>query len=65
MQLNMLGEVSEGNVDGVMKAVVLFSSLLRLGWEEELCSGGVVGGGGRTECCRDVDEPTDFARPGP
>lgn len=27
---------------------MLFSSLLRLGWEEELCSGGVVGGGGRT-----------------
>lgn len=42
VQLNRLEEVSDGNVDCVVEAVVLFSSLFRLGWEQELCSGGVV-----------------------
>lgn len=55
VQLNRLEEISDGNVDCVVEAVALFSSLLRLGWEEELCSGGVVGGDGKTECSRDVD----------
>lgn len=56
VQLNRLGEVGEGNADCAAKAVVVFSSLFRLGSEEEMCSGGVwlVVMGGRS-CSRDVD----------
>lgn len=43
VQLNRMEEVSGGNVDCSVEVVVLFSSLFRLAWEEELCSGGVVG----------------------
>lgn len=68
VQLNRLEEVSDGKVDCSVEVFVLFSSLFRLAWEEELCSGGVVGGDGWTECSREtltVDEQTNFARPGP
>lgn len=68
VQLNRLEEVSDGNVDRVVEAVVLFSSRFRLGWEEELCSDGVVlvvmGGRSAVETLT-LDHQTDFARPGP
>lgn len=68
VQLNRLGEVTDGNVYCAVKAVVLFSSLFRLGWEEELCSVGVwlvvMGGRSAVETLT-VDEQNRFCQAWP